>query len=812
MKLRTLIFAILALIPSATLMAAGNGKADYIIWGFVRDNEGNLLPHADVYSSDKLYQTMSDEQGRYKLIIPRDSVTIVYSYVGFQTYSNHFRRYGNMKMFARHDVMFEPEITEIEDVTVLGSVVQYTTAERVNISTLNVTPSAAGGGIEGLIKTFQGVSSTNELSSQYSVRGGSYDENSVYVNGIEVYRPYLVRTGEQEGLSFVNPDLVGEVNFSAGGFDARYGDKLSSVLDIKYRKPKKFEAGVMGNLYGATGYIGQSTSKFSQLHGIRYKNNALMLKTMPTQAEYNPNFIDYQTYITYRPIEPVEISFLGNFSQNIYNFKPQTRSTTFGPLGMMKNFTVYFSGQEQDLFRTIFGAFSVKYSPTKRTDLNWTVSVFNTEEHVTYDIEGEYWLSDVVDNSGTTGDVTGVGNYYEHARNRMSSLVIRAQHDGAFKITPENTLTWGFGSASEFVNERTKEWEMRDSSGYSIPYTPKETNLYYSLTSNNELNATRTYAYIQDSHRWDFQKGGVLALTAGVRANYWGFNNEFTASPRVSLAYFPDIKPDIRFRLASGMYYQQPSYKEIKDTVSVNGNLQYYLNHDIRSQRSIQVVFGMDYFYHFMRHPFKLTFEAYYKNLTNIITYNLDNVSVRYTGKNNAHGYVAGFDVKLFGEFVPGADSWISFSMMRAMEDVDGDGHGYIPRPTDQLFNISIFFQDYIPRLPQYRIHLLMSFAQGFPTGPSRGTRYEASRFRAPTYRRVDLGFSRVCEKGKDAWMGKGFFKPFQRIIITLECLNLFGFNNVNSYYWVTDIYNNQYGVPNYLTGRQFNFKLRMDF
>lgn len=812
MRIGTIISLLFFSFLTTTVCNASGVRADYTIWGFVRDNEGNLLPNASVYSADKLYSTITDAQGRYKLIIPRDSVTIVYSFVGFETYTNKFRRHANVKLTVRHDAMLPLSENEFDDITVQGSRLQFTTSETLDITKLAVTPSAAGGGIEGLVKTFQGVSSTNELSSQYSVRGGSYDENSVYVNGIEVYRPYLIRTGEQEGLSFVNPDLVGEVNFSAGGFDARYGDKLSSVLDITYRKPKTFEAGVMGNLYGATGYIGHSTERFTQIHGIRYKNNALMLKTMPTQAEYNPNFVDYQTYMTFKANNHVELSLLGNFSQNRYNFTPQTRSTTFGPIGMMKNFTVFFSGKEQDLFRTIFGAFSVKYMPSKRTDLTWTVSVFNTEERVGYDIEGEYWLSDVVDNSGATGDVTGVGNYYEHARDYMSATVAKFQHDGVFRINKENTLSWGIFAATEFAEERTNEWEMRDSSGYSIPYHPKETNLYYSMNSTNHLNATRVNAYIQDSHKWHLKKGGIVGLTAGVRMNYWSFNNEFTASPRLNIAYFPDIKPDIRFRLAAGIYYQQPSFKEIKDTVSVNGNLQYYLNRDIKSQRSIQVVFGMDYYYHFMRHPFKLTFEAYYKNLSNIISYELENVSVRYSGKNDARGYVAGFDVKLFGEFVPGADSWISFSMLRAMEDVTGDSYGYIPKPTDQLFNISLFFQDYIPRLPQYRLHLLLSFAQGFPVGPPRSPRYMSARLRAPTYRRVDIGFSRVCEKGKDAWMGKGFFKPFQKIILTLECLNLFGFNNVNSYYWVTDVYNAQYAVPNYLTGRQFNFKLQLNF
>ncbi len=792
--------------------AAGKSVEEFTIWGFVRDNEGNLLSHADVYSADKVYHVVTDEQGRYNLVISRDTVEIVYSYIGYAKETKLFTKKPGVKHSTRHDALLEPGTQELADITIQGATLQTTTSQKVDISSISVTPGASNGSIESLIKTFQGVSSNNELSSEYSVRGGSYDENSVYINGIEVYRPYLVRTGEQEGLSIVNPDLTGEVNFSAGGFDAKYGDKLSSVLDITYRKPKKFEAGVSGCLYGATGYIGSSGKNYSQIHGIRYKNNALLLKTMPTQAEYNPNFLDYQTYITYNPHKDWELSFLGNISQNIYNFVPQSRNTTFGPMGDTKNFKVYFSGQEKDLFRTFFGAIGVKYTPIEACTLQLSLSAFNTNERVNYDIEGEYWLSNVADKNDTSGEVIGVGNYYEHARDFMNSTVIKGQIDGSYKFTKENTLLFGVGVTHEFVDETTSEWEMRDSSGYSIPYTPSEVNLYYSLNSANSLSETKVTGYIQDEHRWHFNKGGILSLSAGLRMNYWTFNNEFTASPRINLAYFPDTKADLRFRLSTGMYYQLPTYKEIKDTVRVDGNLQYYLNRNIKSQRSIQVIGGMDYYYQWRRHPFKLSVEAYYKNLTNIITYNLDNVSVRYMGKNDAHGYVAGFDVKLFGEFVPGVDSWVSFSLVRAMEDVDNDGHGYIPRPTDQLFNISLFFQDYIPRLPQYRVHLLLNFAQGFPVGPPRSPRYMSSTLRAPTYRRVDIGFSRICERGKDPWMGKGFFKPFQKIIIALEVLNLFGFQNVNSYYWVTDIYNQQFAVPNYLTGRQFNFKLQLYF
>ncbi|MBP7209726.1 MAG: TonB-dependent receptor [Paludibacteraceae bacterium] len=805
MKFTFLIFLISLALPSLT------DKKDFVVSGYIRDTNGNLLENVDVHSSDLSLQIFSDSSGYYSIESLKDTIVLVYSYVGYKTEKRTFIK--NVKRpDRRFDLIMQENTQSLDDVLVKGSRLQLTTSEAIDISNLKFMPEASGGGIESYIKTMQGVSSNNELSSQYSVRGGSYDENSVYVNGIEVYRPYLVRTGEQEGLSFVNPDMVGSVNFSAGGFDSRYGDKLSSVLDITYKKPIKFEAGISGSLLGASGYIGSSNGKFSQMHGIRYKNSSFLLGTLQTKAEYNPNFVDYQTYMTYKINDKVELSFLGNFSQNTYNFVPETRNTTFGPIGMLQNFKVYFSGQEQDLFRTIFGAFAVKYTPNPRWNFSWTLSSFYTDERVNYDIQGEYWLSSVISTDGTQQENTGVGNYYEHARNQMRAVVVKAAHDGSVKLTEKNTLMWGVDVVQEIVNENVREWEMRDSSGYTLPYNQDQVNLYYSMIANNRMNETRVHFYVQDVYKWYMNKGGIMVFTGGLRFNYWSFNNEFTVSPRATIAYFPDIKPDIRFRFSTGLYYQSPSYKEIKDTVTQDNNLTYYLNKDIKSQRSFQVIAGMDYYYRFLRRPLKLSVDVYYKSLKNIITYNLDNVSIRYMGKNDAEGYAAGMDVKLFGEFVPGVDSWISFSLMRTMEDVSGDNYGYIPRPMDQLYNISIFFQDYIPGLPQYRVHLLFNWAQGLPVGPPRSPRYMSSNTRMPDYRRVDIGVSRVFEKGKDPWMGRGFFKPFRRIAISLECLNLFGFNNVNSYYWVTDIFNQQYAVPNYLTGRQFNFKLEIDF
>ena len=781
-----------------------------MVHGYVRTEGGDLLPYVDVQIKSENLHVLTDTVGAYTIETESDTVMVEFSHLGYKTEQRYFI-FNAKKNVRRMDVFMREDAQNLEDVMVSGGRLQHTMSQRIDVSTLQVLPVATGGGIEDLVKTFQGVSSNNELSSQYSVRGGSYDENSVYVNGIEVYRPYLVRTGEQEGLSFVNPDLVGNVEFTAGGFDSRYGDKLSSVLDITYHKPMSFEAGIAGSFMGATAYIGSSNEKYSQIHGIRYKNASWLLGTLQTNAEYDPNFLDYQTYITYKPHEKVELALLANLSQNTYNFKPETRSTTFGSLNDLQNFTVYFSGQEKDLFRTAFGALSATYNPDDRWKLGLTLSAFYTDERISYDIEGEYWLNKVYSLEDLTGEQTGVGNYYEHARNQMNTLVLRAAHDGSVKLTEHNSLLWGVDFTQELVSETVNEWEMRDSSGYSIPYNETSPNLYYTLQSANKLDAFRIRGYIQDEYKWHMRKGGIMSFNGGVRFNYWSFNNEFTVSPRVVLAYFPDIKPDIRFRFAAGLYYQTPSYKEIKDTITVNNQLTNYLNTDIKSQRSLQFIAGMDYYYNFLRHPFKLSLEVYYKNLANLIPYNVDNMSITYLGQNNASGYAAGLDVKLFGEMVPGVDSWLGFSLMRTMEKIDGSDE-YIPRPTDQLYNISLFFQDYVPGLPQYRVHVLFNWAQGFPVCPPHSPRSASKNLRASDYRRVDIGVSRVFEKGKDPWMGRGFFKPFKQILIAFEVLNLFGFNNVNSYYWVTDIYNVQYAVPNYLTGRQFNLKIQLKF
>lgn len=756
--------------------------------------------------------TISDKYGEFSIsVLVKDSLALVFSSVSYETIT--FQIFSQNGDVQQVNVVMKEKINALEGVEVKGAQLQHTTAENVNIEQLKVLPSASGNGIESLLKSFSGVSSNNELSSQYSVRGGSYDENSVYVNGIEIYRPFLIRSGEQEGLSFINPDMVDEVSFSAGGFDARYGDKLSSVLDITYKKPTALEGNVAMSFAGASAYVGTAKNKWTQMHGVRYKNMAYLLGTLQTKAEYNPSFVDLQSYMSYQYRPNLSFSFLGNVSQNKYNFIPQSRETTFGTLQNLQHFTIYFEGQEKDVFRTLFGAFSANYIPNKKLTTTFTVSAFTTDEQESYDIRGEYWLNKVSatgSSSDLSDDVMGVGTYYEHARNEMNVSVFTASHQGAYELNRSHTALWGLDIAHEQVIDAVNEWETRDSAGFSLPYNPTSIPLFESLTSGHDFYSNRVRSYAQHSYK-NYTNNGLFVITSGVRMNYWDWNNEYTLSPRFTFSYFPEWEQRVNFRLATGVYYQSPSFKEIKDTITIDQNLTHFLNKNIKSQQSVQFIAGTDYYFNWWYRPFKFTTEVYYKTMSNLISYTIDNVKVSYSGKNDAKAYAAGLDMKLFGEFVPGVDSWLSLSLMNTKEDIVNDGFGYIARPMDQLYNISIFFQDFVPRFPQYRVHLLFNWSQGFPLNSARGQRF-FSKARMPDYRRVDIGASRIFDKKEDVWMIKGVFKSIERMQIAVEVLNLFGFYNVNSYYWVSDVFNQQHAVPNYLTGTQLNIKLQIDF
>ena len=799
------------------------------VYGYVIDVNNRGIELANVFFQNTSVGTITNQNGYYELTMNvKDSATLVYSMLGYQTIKHTIHPHQQVIQIS---VQLQALSKEIAGVNIRGQRRQTSTLDFLDPGKFRVMPNAAGG-IESLLITFAGVSSNNELSSQYNVRGGNFDENEVYVNGIEVYRPLLIRSGQQEGLSFINPDMVQNVAFSAGGFDAKYGDKMSSVLDIQYKKPTEFEATASVSLLGASAYVGTANSKFTQMHGFRYKTNAYLLGTLDTKAEYNPAFFDYQTYMTYQLNSKFDLTFLGNFSQNSYQFVPQTRETTFGTYTDARKLTMYFEGQEQDLFRTSFGALTLNYKPVKGMKLSMLASSFYTNESVTYDILGDYVVSDVKSNpdpTKQTGSALGVGSYQQHARNMLNGYVSNIAHLGEYE-TAGHKMRWGVSIQNELISDKISEWEMRDSAGYSLPNSAKQVNLYYNLKSDTTLSTWRSTGFYQDTYKWN-TKAGSFSVTGGIRANYWTFNKELLVSPRFAVSYLPSWKRDFSFRFATGVYYQAPFYKEIRDTVTdALGNVKVQLNNHIKAERSLHFVLGGDYYFRAWGRPFKFTSEAYLKLADRMISYTLDNVQIVYSGKNDAKAFTAGIDFKLNGELVPGADSWINFSLMNSKQDILNDSYishtydasgnvltsktvypGWVPSPSEQRYTFSMLFQDYLPNNPKYKFQLKGIFNDGLPFGPPNNIEYRTA-FRSPAYRRVDIGASRMLVNGTDKMITKSWLKHVKNIWLNVEIFNLLDFQNVNSYYWVTDISNHKLAVPNYLTGRQLNLKVMVDF
>lgn len=800
------ILAMLVLMTGVPALAQNN----ITISGLVTDENGAPIELATVHIEKQLVGTITNLKGEYTISArSEDSVVVVFSMIGYNTRKRVLKKpQGKIRL----NVMLPNTGYELGEVTVTESKRQTGSIQSLQIDKAKLMPDASGGSIEAFIATQAGVSSNNELSSQYNVRGGSFDENIVYVNGIEVYRPLLIRSGQQEGLSFINPDMVENVGFSAGGFEAKYGDKMASVLDITYKKPKEFEASASMSLLGASGYVGFATKNFSMTSGIRYKTSRYLLGTLDVKGEYDPNYIDYQTYMNWHPSKRFEIGFIGNFSQNSYNFIPSDRTTKFGTMETAKEFKVYFDGAERDLFRTFFGSIEAKYNINEHNSLSFLASAFKTNEQETYDIQGQYWLSDLDETEeGSTpengeGSTSGVGTYLEHARNYLTAKVQSYSLLGKHKINA-NEIMWGLELKHEAIDEKMREWEVRDSAGYSLPHLPDRVSLIYNLNSKHNISSNRFSFYAQDTYKLNSEIG-LFTFNAGIRGSYWGFNREFIFSPRVSVGFIPKFNEDFTFRLASGVYYQAPFYKEFRDTTTVNGNTEVELNRDIKSQRSIHFVLAADYKFRAMNRPFKVTAEVYYKKLDNLIPYNVDNVRISYYGKNMAKGYATGIDFKLFGEFVKGTDSWITFSLMKTEECINGK---WIPRPTDQRYNLSLYFTDYFTKNDRWKLSLKGSLADGLPFGPPHAGR-EKAVFRTPAYKRIDIGMSYRLLDNEDGRNYKRIAKPFRNIWLGIDCFNLLGINNVNSYYWVTDVYDNQFAVPNYLTSRQINVRLLFEF
>ncbi len=777
------------------------------ISGKVIDNEDKPVEFATVRIAGTAIGTNTDLQGLYQLTVaPRDTIDIIFSCIGFKTVNHKLiKPQGELTV----NVRMYPEDTELAEVEVTGFRNNINGMQTFDTESYKLSPDVSGGSVEAMLATMPGVNSSNEMSSQYSVRGGSFDENSVYINGVEIYRPQLVRSGQQEGLSIINPDMVGNIKFSSGGFPARYADKMSSALDITYREPEAFEGSVGLSLMGGSLALGQNSGKFSQLHGFRYKKNNSLLSSLDTKGEYDPSYLDYQTNITLKPNDRWSVNFLGNIAVNHYNFKPADRETSFGTSEDTKHFRVYFDGEEKDKFETYLGSLSVNYRRNRATAFSFGLSGFLTNEFVSYDISGEYWL----DQAGTVGDDAvggqlGVGKYMEHSRTRLKASVIQGFLKGTTTFR-SNHISYGLVYQREKFTDRTREWEWRDSAGYSLPTAPEGVHLIYNLTSRQDVSTNRFAFYAEDAIYLESSKA-FMTINAGVRLSYWDFNKEFLASPRVNLSISPIEYNRWNYRIAAGLYYQSPFYKEYRqEQIDAHDNAYILLNKDIKSPRSIQVLLGTDYTFRAINRPFKITAEAYYKNLANLISYEYDNLKINYSGVNDSKGYVMGLDFKLFGQFVAGSDSWLTFSLMKTQQTLDGKK---VPLPSDQRYSVGLYFTDYFPKFPKLKFSLRGVFSDGLTMTPPRIKRSDAY-FRAPAYKRVDIGLSyQLVGAPTDGVRPYNFWRHFKSIVIGVDVFNLFDISNVSSYYWVTDVNNIQYAVPNYLTRRQFNVRLSMEF
>ena len=792
MKIKVLILQIFML-----CMAMYAQAQSFTLQGRVVDESGSPVEFASVSCLKQGKMTMTSLKGEYSLQLhSADSVEVRFSMVGYKTKIRVLRRPRGKQTLQ---VVLYSNDNELGEVTVTGTRIQSGQTQELKKEHLKNLPSVSGNAVEELIQSQAGVSTHSELSSQYNVRGGSFDENSVYINNVEVYRPFLVRSGQQEGISVINPDMVEKIEFSTGGYEARYGDKMSSALNITYKRPKPFEASVSASLLGASAYVGVSNKKVSWSNGLRCKTTRNLLGSLDTKGEYKPTFIDYQTYFTYTPNERWDINFLGNISNNHYNFSPEDRETNFGTMENVKSFRVYFDGQEKDVFRTFFGSLGITRHFGKNTSLSLIASAFKTREQEKYDIQGQYWLTQT-----ETSENLGVGTYFQHARNYLNAhveslkLLLKTKQK---RHDIEGALTF----KKEHISENSVEYEMRDSSNYSIPHTGKDLYMIYSMRAKNVLDANRIEAYIQDTYRFGGGEGqSHYTLNYGVRFAHWSYTKETILSPRVSLGIIPAFNENVTMRFAAGLYYQAPFFKEIRDTTTVNGITYAKLNNKAKSQRSIHFIAGYDYRFKLNNRQFKFTAEAYYKLLGNLVPYSVNNVKVVYYGDNESSGHAAGLDFKIYGEFVPGTDSWLSLSLMSTKMKLNGVS---IPLPTDQRYALNLFFTDYFPGTDRWKMSLKLAFADGLPfAAPHR--ELESNSFRAPAYKRADIGLSYRLINNADNHNKKN---PLRNLWLGVECLNLFGINNVNSYYWITDVTGQQYAVPNYLTGRQLNFRISAD-
>lgn len=815
-------------------------KKDNFIYGKITDDNGKVLELVNIAVLGTSYGVTSDSRGQYTLNLPSDTLlNVVFSFVGYQQESVKVKlKPGEQRKI---DVTLNSSSTTLSDVVVSDRQINSATITRIDAREISLVPSSGAGGVEDIVKTLPGVSSTNELSSQYNVRGGNFDENLIYINGIEVYKPFLVGSGQQEGMSIINPRLVSNIDFSAGGFSAEYGDKLSSALDITYKKSMLPAASLSLSFLGAEVHAEGATlkNKLSYLVGARYKNNKYILGNMETKGVYQPNFTDVQGLLSYNITPRLEVSAFGYYSRNNYLMIPDTRETDFGNIQMSHRITIYFDGKESSTYNTGLGAFTLNFSPNEDLNLKLIASAYSAVESENYDIQGQYWIGQLETNPGSeqSGNVIsnqGVGTYIEHARNDFYSQVFNIDHKGAYK-NDLYTLKWGARYQHQYFDDMINEWEMLDSAGYSLPHpadsigSPNPPHPLFDIRhvskGHNVLNINNVDAFVHNEWNINTKSDDIVTLSLGLRANYWGYNNEINVSPRAGIAYKPSWSDDMLFRLSGGVYVQPPFYRELR---KFDGSL--VGPDDASTQKSYQVVFTHEYNFKAWDRPFVLTSEVYYKYLKDIIPYEVDNVRIKYFADQKATGYAAGMDMRINGEFVKGIESWASLSIMKSEENIKyylsptgtilsqtdvNNGAEYvcdtiikgIPRPSDQRINFSLFFQDYIPFIPSFKVNLKLVFGTGMPFGAPYSERYKQTLRMSP-YRRVDIGFSKQLISEKTSFKKKNPLSYIRNCWLSLEVFNLLGINNVSSYMWVTDIYNIQYAVPNYLTPRQINLKL----
>jgi hypothetical protein len=791
-----------------------------MLYGDIHDEQGDPVSHANVVVEGTSLGTSTDEKGRYTIMIPGNTeLSVTVTMIGYEPVSTGVKSSDEREI--RLDFILKAGFEVISEVQVVHGRDREGSLNRIDIRPLERLPSI-GGEIENLLKTMPGVSGRNEFSSQYSVRGGNFDENLVYVNGIEIHRPQLIRSGQQEGLSFINPDLVGSVHFSAGGFSSRYGDKMSSVLDITYRQPVSFAASASASLLGGTAHAEgvSANGRFSNISGLRYKSNQYLLQTLDEKGDFTSSFIDFQSFSNYDISDKLKISFLGNYSRNNYGFMPTTRETSFGTFNNPLQLRIYFEGRDASVFETFTGALTGHYRPSSAMNLKLTVSAFTTMESETFDVRGQYHINQVErqlwdENTGDSTMNIGVGTYMNHARNFLDASVLSLSHRGDARLGV-NRLEWGLKFSGQLFDDRLREWQIIDSSGYNIPYSGNEILTRNLIDAVNYLTFNRFSGYLQNTFR--FSPGGSTAyFNAGARMVYCSFSNNSYFSPRSSLTFHPLKYSNVVFHLSGGYYYQMPFYKELRDNSGT-------INLEKRPQRSVHLVTGTDIFLDIWGRPFKLSSEMYYKWLYDLIPYNVDNIRIRYSNGNNARGYAAGIDMKLQGDFVRGADSWVSLSFLQTRESVEltdeATGEraftGNYPRPTDQLVNFALFFQDYLPNNPSYQVHLQLFYSSRLPFS-APDTPPHIMMFRMPSYRRVDLGFSKEITGGlKDPQRGNTAGN-LRSLWIGAEVFNLLDIKNTVSYSWLKTISDDpaipgEFAIPGFLSGRRINLKITAKF